>query len=172
MLRSAIQKALATNATFLSAALPRRVVPPLVNRYGVGDGFGLHVDNAIRVAPGSADQIRTDLSATLFLSDPSDYDGGELIITGNFGETGYRLPAGQLLLYPASSLHRVSQVTRGERIASFFWIESLVRSSEQREHLFELDQSVQLLAGERGLDDPVVLRLTNLYHNLVRSWAG
>jgi len=170
--RSAIQKALATNATFLSAALPRRVVPPLVNRYGVGDGFGLHVDNAIRVAPGSADQIRTDLSATLFLSDPSDYDGGELIITGNFGETGYRLPAGQLLLYPASSLHRVSQVTRGERIASFFWIESLVRSSEQREHLFELDQSVQLLAGERGLDDPVVLRLTNLYHNLVRSWAG
>lgn len=170
--RGAVQAALAANALFLSAALPARIVPPLINRYGVGDSFDAHVDNAIRLDPGSGTQIRTDLSATLFLSDPADYDGGELIIAGNFGEVGYRLPAGHMLLYPASSLHRVTPVTRGERIASFFWIESLVRSGEQREQLFELDQSVQALAAEKGLDDPVVLRLTSLYHNLVRSWAG
>lgn len=170
--RAEVQAALGANATFLSAALPARIIPPLFNRYGVGEAFGAHVDNAIRLDPGSGTQIRTDLSATLFLSDPADYDGGELIIAGNFGEVGYRLPAGHMLLYPASSLHRVTPVTRGERMACFFWIQSLVRSGEHREQLFELDQSVQMLAAEKGLDDPVVLRLTSLYHNLVRGWAG
>lgn len=169
--RVEVQRALATNALFLSAALPQRIVPPLFNRYGGGEGFGAHVDNAIRLDRGSGDQIRTDLSATLFLTDPADYDGGELVIEGNFGSASYRLPAGHMLLYPSSSLHRVTPVTRGERISCFLWMQSLVRDGAAREQLFELDQSVQQLATERGGDDPLVLRLTSLYHNLVRRWA-
>ncbi len=170
--RAQVQAALGSNATFLSAALPHRIVPPLFNRYGVGERFDAHVDNAIRVDRTTGEQIRTDLSATLFLSDPDDYDGGELVIVGNFGEVRYKLNAGDLLLYPASSLHHVTPITRGERIASFFWIQSLVRSGEQRERLFDLDQAVQALAARDGATDGVVMRLTNLYHNLVRDWAA
>ena len=169
--RLVVQRALAASPLFLSAALPHRIVPPLFNRYGAGESFGLHVDNAIRVDRGSGEQIRTDLSATLFLTDPADYDGGELEVTGSFGSVSYKLPAGQMLLYPSSSLHRGTPVTRGERVSGFFWMQSLVRDHAARESLFELDQSVQTLTSERGGADPLVLRLTSLYHNLVRQFA-
>lgn len=169
--RVAVQKALARSGLFLSAALPQAIYPPLFNRYGVGEGFGDHVDNAIRVDPGTGMQMRTDLSATLFLTDPEDYDGGELVVHGGFGETSYKLPAGHMLLYPSTSVHHVTDVTRGERISSFFWIESLVRENDARELLFELDQSVQHLTMQRGGDDAEVVRLTQIYHNLIRRWA-
>ena len=167
--RNAVRRALAASQMFLSAALPHAIYPPLFNRYGLGEGFGEHVDNAIRVDPASGVQMRTDLSATLFLSE--DYKGGELIVSGAFGEAPFKLPAGDMLLYPATSLHRVTDVTKGERICAFFWLQSLVRDHEAREALFELDQSVQRLAAERGAVDGEVLRLTNLYHKLVRRWA-
>lgn len=167
-----VQKALAGSALFLSAALPARIYPPLFNRYGVGDGYGSHIDNAIRVDPASGAQMRTDLSATLFLSDPESYDGGDLIIEREFGEVTYKLPAGHLLLYPATSLHSVSPVSKGERISSFFWLQSIVRDGAAREMLFDLDQSVQSLTLDRGGDDGEVLRLTRLYHNLVRRWGA
>jgi PKHD-type hydroxylase len=169
--RAAVQQALARNALFLSAALPHAIYPPLFNRYGAGEGFGSHVDNAIRVDPVTGTQMRTDLSATLFLTDPDDYDGGDLVVQGAFGEASYKLPAGHLLLYPSTSIHHVVDVTRGERISSFFWIESLVRDNEARELLFELDQSIQHLTMQNGGDDPEVVRLTQIYHNLVRRWA-
>lgn len=166
-----VQAALAANALFLSAALPARILPPLFNRYGAGETFGAHVDNAIRIDGATGVRMRTDLSATLFLSEPGEYDGGELTIEGPFGAVPYKLEAGDLLLYPASSLHRVTPVTRGERLASFFWIQSLVRDDAARAMLFDLDQSIQALVPDRGGDDPEVLRLTNVYHNLVRRWA-
>jgi PKHD-type hydroxylase len=165
-----VQEGLARSQLFLSAALPKRIYPPLFNRYGVGEGFGDHVDNAIRLLPDGT-QMRTDLSATLFLNDPEDYDGGELSIESDFGRVAYKLDAGDMLLYPSTSLHHVTEVTRGERIASFMWLESLVRDGGAREALFDLDQSVQALTAERGGDDAQVLRLTRLYHNLVRRWA-
>lgn len=167
--RRIVQRALASSQLFLSAALPRAIYPPLFNRYGPGEGFGDHIDNAIRVDPSSGTQMRTDLSATLFLSE--DYDGGELTIESDFGRVAYKLDAGDMLLYPSSSLHHVSKVTRGERICCFFWIESLVRDGSAREALFDLDQSIQTLTTERGADDAQVLRLTKVYHNLVRRWA-
>lgn len=167
--RAAVQRALAASQIFLSAALPNAIYPPLFNRYGPGEGFGAHVDNAIRVDPGTGAQMRTDLSATLFLSE--DYDGGELTVAGPFGEAAYKLPAGDMLLYPSTSLHHVSEVTRGERICCFFWLQSLVRDHEAREMLFDLDQSVQALTVKHGAEDGEVLRLTNLYHKLVRRWA-
>lgn len=167
--REEVQRALARSQLFLSAALPRRIYPPLFNRYGPGDGFGAHVDNAIRIDPASGEQLRTDLSATLFLSE--DYDGGELVIAGDFGEVSCRPPAGDMVLYPSSSLHSVTQVTRGERIACFFWLESLVRDGAARESLFDLDQSIQALTAKHGGDDSEVLRLTKVYHNLIRQWA-
>ena len=167
--RQRVLGALAGNATFLSAALPYAIYPPLFNRYGVGEAFGAHVDNAIRVDPITARQMRTDLSATLFLSE--DYDGGELTIESGFGRVGYRLTAGDMVLYPSSSLHHVTPVTRGERICCFFWLQSLVRDGAAREALFDLDQSVQTLMAERGGDDAEVLRLTKVYHNLVRMWG-
>jgi PKHD-type hydroxylase len=168
--RQVVQEALTASPLFLSAALPKRIFPPLFNRYGFGEGFGDHIDNAIRLLPDGS-QMRTDLSATLFLNDPADYDGGELSIQSEFGRVAYKLEAGDMLLYPSSSLHHVTEVTRGERIASFFWIESLVRDSGAREVLFDLDQSVQELSSERGGDDVQVLRLTKTYHNLIRRWA-
>ena len=167
--RARVQHALAASQLFLSAALPQAIYPPLFNRYGPGEGFGQHVDNAIRVDPASGRQLRTDLSATLFLSE--DYAGGELTVTGPFGEGAWKLPAGDMLLYPSTSLHRVTEVTRGERICCFFWLQSLVRDHEAREMLFDLDQSVQRLTVERGGGDEVVLRLTKVYHNLVRRWT-
>jgi PKHD-type hydroxylase len=169
--RMTVQRALAKSPLFLSAALPHAIYPPLFSRYSIGDGFGDHVDNAIRVDPATGTQIRTDLSATLFLTDPSDYDGGDLVVSGNFGEVAYKLPAGHMLLYPSTSIHHVSEVTRGERISSFFWIESLVRENEARETLFDLDQSIQHLTIAHGAGDAEVLRLTGIYHNLVRRWA-
>jgi PKHD-type hydroxylase len=168
--RQIVQQALAASSLFLSAALPKRIYPPLFNRYGTGDGFGDHIDNAIRLLPDGT-QMRTDLSATLFLNDPADYDGGELAIDSDFGRVGYKLQPGDLLLYPSTSLHHVTEVTKGERIASFFWIESLVADGGAREILFDLDQSVQALSAERGGDDAQVLRLTKTYHNLIRRWA-
>lgn len=167
--RGQVQQALARCPLFLSAALPRAIYPPLFNRYGRGEGFGDHVDNAIRVDPGTGAQMRTDLSATLFLSE--DYAGGELSIAGQFGRVAYKCAAGDMVLYPSSSLHHVTEVTQGERIACFFWIESLVRDGEAREMLFDLDQSIQALSHERGQTDSEVLRLTKVYHNLVRRWA-
>ncbi len=163
--------ALARSPLFIAAALPLKVFPPLFNRYAGGDAFGLHVDNAIRIQRGSDFRIRSDLSATLFLSDPDSYDGGELVIEEQFGEQRVKLPAGHMVVYPASSLHRVTPVTRGTRVASFFWIQSMVRDDGARRILFELDQSVQDIAGRDGQDDPTTIRLTGVYHNLLRRWA-
>jgi len=167
-----VSRALAANGLFLSAALPATIFPPLFNRYGPGEGFGAHVDNAVRLHGASGTRIRTDLSATLFLTDPDDYDGGDLVIEGNFGTLSYRLPAGHMLLYPSTSLHRVTPVTRGERVSCFLWLQSLVADGAAREMLFDLDQSVQRLGERLGSDDGEVLRLTQLYHNLVRRWAS
>ena len=167
--RRVVLEALAGNATFLSAALPHAIYPPLFNRYGVGESFGAHVDNAIRIDPQTGRQLRTDLSATLALSE--DYDGGELVIEGDFGPMAYKIAAGDMVLYPSTSLHHVKQVTRGERISCFLWLQSLVRDGAARETLFDMDQSVQSLSAEHGGDDPRVLRLTKAYHNLVRMWA-
>ncbi|AXJ95063.1 MULTISPECIES: Fe2+-dependent dioxygenase [unclassified Sphingomonas] len=163
--------ALGRSPLFVAAALPRKVFPPLFNRYADGQDFGLHVDNAIRMKRGTDFRIRADLSATLFLDDPDAYDGGELVIEDQFGPQTVKLPAGHMVLYPASSLHRVTPVTRGARTASFFWIESMVRDDGARRLLFDLDQGVQGAAAAMGQDAPAVLRLTGVYHNLLRRWA-
>lgn len=159
------------NAIFLGAALPHTIFPPLFNRYGTGETFGLHVDNAIRFHSASGARIRTDLSATLFLTPPSEYKGGELLIESNSGNQTYKLAAGSMLLYPSTTLHRVTEVTSGERVSCFMWLQSLVADHAEREMLFDLDRSVQALSAERGKTDREVLRLTQLYHNLVRRWA-
>lgn len=165
-----VRGGLGDNPLFLSAALPARVFPPLFNRYAPGEGFGTHVDNAIRQVPGTSVRVRTDLSATLFLSDPAEYDGGELIIEDTFGSRSVKLPAGHLVLYPATSLHRVQPVGRGVRLASFFWIQSLVNDDVRRTLLFDLDMAIVSLRTRLG-DDPNVVSLTGVYHNLVRQWA-
>jgi PKHD-type hydroxylase len=161
--------ALGRNPAFVSAALPLRVFPPLFNRYDAGMAFDTHVDNAIRFA--GPVRFRTDLSATLFLSDPGEYDGGELIVEDAYGEHAVKLAAGDLVLYPASSLHRVAPVTSGSRWASFFWVQSMVRSDEQRTLLWNLDNAVQALSAKVGQADPEVVSLTGTYHNLLRMWA-
>ncbi len=163
--------ALGRSPLFFAAALPLRVFPPLFNRYAGGQDFGLHVDNAIRIQRGTEFRIRSDLSATLFLEDPDAYDGGELVIEDQFGPQTVKLPAGHLVLYPASSLHRVTPVTRGVRTASFFWLQSMVRDDGERRTLFELDGAVQSVAATQGQGDPAVVRLTGIYHNLLRRWA-
>jgi len=163
--------ALSGAAVFVAAALPLKVYPPLFNRYAGGDTFGAHVDSAVRIRRGSDFRIRSDLSATLFLSDPDSYDGGELVIEDQFGEQRVKLPAGHMVLYPASSVHRVEPVTRGARVASFFWIQSMIRDDGARRILFELDQAVQDVAARLGQGDPAVVRLTGTYHNLLRRWA-
>jgi PKHD-type hydroxylase len=155
---------------FLSAALPRHVFPILFNRYAPGMAFGPHIDNAIRPIPGTPHRIRTDLSATLFLADPDDYDGGELVIQDGDAAHRVKLPAGDMVLYPASTLHHVTAVTRGVRLAAFFWVQSLVRDNEARAILHDMDNAIREL-GARDADDPAVLRLTGCYHNLVRRWA-
>jgi PKHD-type hydroxylase len=162
--------ALERNPRFISAALPMKVFPPLFNRYSGGQSFGVHVDNAIRQIRGTPHRVRTDLSATLFISEPGHYDGGELVVEDTYGPHTVKLPAGHLLLYPASSLHKVQPVTRGVRAASFFWVQSMVRDDAQRTLLFDLDTCIQRLAGENR-DDPSVLQLTGVYHNLLRMWA-
>jgi PKHD-type hydroxylase len=165
-----ILDALQTNALFATAALPLRVFPPLFNRYQIGDSFGTHVDNAIRQIPGTPHRIRTDLSATLFFSEPDDYDGGELVVEDTFGVHQIKLPAGHMILYPASSLHHVRPVTHGVRLASFFWIQSLVRDDAERTLLFDLDIAIQQLRADAP-DLPAEVQLTNVYHNLLRRWA-
>jgi PKHD-type hydroxylase len=165
-----ILRALERNALFTTAALPLRVFPPLFNRYEEGESFGTHIDNAVRQIPGTPQRIRTDLSATLFLNDPADYDGGELVIEDLFGVHRVKLPAGDLILYPASSLHRVTNVTRGARLASFFWIQSMVKDDAERTLLFDLDMAIQQV--NRDLPGHKAgTQLTNVYHNLLRRWA-
>jgi PKHD-type hydroxylase len=164
-----ILSALQQNGLFMSAALPQRVFPPLFNRYEGGEHFNNHVDNAIRSLPMGG-QLRTDLSATLFLSEPEDYDGGELLIDDTYGAHKVKLKAGDLILYPSTSLHRVSPVTRGSRICSFFWIQSLVRDDGQRTLLFDLDLSIQHLRREIGEHQALVAQ-TGVYHNLLRRWS-
>ncbi len=166
-----ILEALGRSPLFIAAALPLKIFPPLFNRYQGGEAFGTHVDNAVRIHRSSEFRVRTDLSATLFLEDPGAYEGGELVVEDNLGVHSARLPAGHLLLYPSSSLHRVEPVTRGARIASFFWIQSMVRDDSARTILFDLDQSIQSVAEEKGQGDPNVVRLTGIYHNLLRRWA-
>ncbi len=162
--------ALARSALFRSAALPLHVFPPLFNRYSGGQSFGSHVDNAVRQVAGTAHQLRTDLSATLFFSAPGEYEGGELVIEDTFGVQSVKLEAGSMILYPASSLHHVRPVTRGARVSSFFWIQSMVRDDGERTLLFDLDLAIQRLAGDRP-DHPSALQLTGVYHNLLRRWA-
>jgi PKHD-type hydroxylase len=162
--------ALESNALFVSAALPSRVFPPLFNRYEVGDGFGAHVDNAIRQGIDAEARIRTDLSCTLFFSDPEEYDGGELSIEDTYGSHRVKLPAGDMVLYPSTSLHAVTPVTRGARIASFFWLQSMVRDDGQRTLLFDLDRSIQSVNADHPGHASVV-PLTGVYHNLLRRWA-
>ena len=162
--------ALERNALFISAVLPNRVYPPLFNRYEPGMSFGAHVDNAVRMMPGGAAKIRTDVSATLFLSEPEEYDGGELLIEDSYGPQSVKLRAGDMVVYPADSLHRVVPVTRGARVACFFWVQSLVRDDKQRALLFEMDRAVQRLQ-VGGADASACLSLTNCYHNLLRQWS-
>lgn len=171
-LRALVLDALARSATFFSAALPRRIYPPLFNRYSGGQSFGMHVDNAVRYdrSRGGAEPVRTDLSATLFLSDPDDYDGGELVIEDTFGTHAVKLPAGHLVLYPGTSLHRVTPVTRGARVASFFWIQSMVRDDAQRRLMFELDVATRTLTRDAP-GNPALVQLTGVYHNLLRQWT-
>ncbi|RYY28373.1 MAG: Fe2+-dependent dioxygenase [Sphingomonadales bacterium] len=168
---SIILDALGRSGLFVAAALPLKVFPPLFNRYAGGQEFGTHVDNAIRIQRGSDFRIRSDLSMTVFLEDADAYDGGELVIEGSFGEQSVKLPAGHAVLYPSSSLHRVQAVTRGMRVASFFWIQSMVRDDSARRILFEMDQGVQGAAATMGQDDASVIALTGVYHNLLRRWA-
>ena len=164
--------ALARNSTFFAAALPKRIYPPLFNRYAGGQSFDWHVDNAVRYdrSRGSVDPVRTDLSATLFLADPGDYDGGDLEIEDTYGTQRVKLPAGHMVLYPGTSLHRVLPVTRGARVASFFWMQSMVRDDARRRMLFELDVSIRQLTAELH-DHDALVRLTGAYHNLLRQWA-
>lgn len=168
-----IISALTANPRFISAAIPMQIFPPLFNRYVAADGhrFGVHVDNAVRGDRLTGMRIRTDLSVTLFLSEPEDYDGGELVVEDNYGSHEVKLPAGDLVLYPASSLHLVTPVTRGQRVASFFWLQSMVRDAHARSMIFDLDTAIQSLVERLGRDDPETVKLTGIYHNLIRYWA-
>lgn len=162
--------ALERNPLFISAALPNRIYPPMFNRYEGGMHFGDHVDGSIRLLPGTGDKIRTDLSATLFLAPPESYDGGELLIEDTYGTHAVKLSAGDMILYPASSLHRVNPVTRGARLACFFWIQSMVRDDSQRTMLFDLDNAIQQLTATNA-DGASRVKLTGIYHNLLRMWS-
>ncbi len=165
-----IEQALAASALYFSAALPARTMAPLFNRYADNETYGLHVDGAARLLPGTRQWMRTDVSSTLFLSDPGDYDGGELVVVDTYGTHEVKLPAGDLILYPATSLHRVEPVTRGERVCSFFWAQSMVRDDARRAMLFEMDQTIQRLRARLGETEETVA-LTGQYHNLLRMWA-
>jgi len=169
--RALVMEALSRSALFFTAALPRTIYPPLFNRYGgTANAFGNHVDNAVRTIAATGARVRTDLSATLFLSSPEEYDGGELVIEDTFGTKTVKLPAGHMILYPSSSVHRVEAVTRGVRLASFFWIQSMVREAEHRRLLFEMDMAILSLRTDFGEIAPAV-SLTACYHNLLRMWA-
>lgn len=170
-LGEAVLDALGRAPDFVSAALPLKTFPPLFNRYAGGDAFGAHIDNAIRPVRGTAVRVRTDLSCTLFLSEPDDYDGGELVIEGAFGAQAVKLGAGDLVLYPGTSLHQVTPVTRGARVAAFFWVQSMVRDDTERTLLFDLDQAIRAHVAGHGAGHPLSVRLTGVYHNLVRRFA-
>jgi PKHD-type hydroxylase len=165
-----ILQKLVKNPLFFAAALPVRYMPPLFNRYEGGEHYGFHIDGSVRAIPGSGLHLRTDLSATLFLCDPEDYDGGELIVSDTYGEHEVKLPAGDMILYPSSSLHKVEPVTRGARVCSFFWVQSMVADDGKRSMLFELDKNIQSLRAKLG-DTEEVVGLTGHYHNLLRQWA-
>jgi PKHD-type hydroxylase len=169
-LGEAIVAALERNPLFISAALPAKIFPPLFNRYTGGQSFGVHVDNAIRQVRNSPQRVRTDISATLFLSAPEEYDGGELVIDDTYGPHAVKLPAGHMILYPATSLHRVLPVTRGARVASFFWIQSMVRDDSKRTTLFDLDLAIQRISADVP-NHPALVQLTGVYHNLLRQWS-
>jgi PKHD-type hydroxylase len=166
-----VVRALERNAMFMSATLARHVYPPLFNKYETGMNFGTHIDNAIRQVPGTPLRIRTDISATLFLNGPEEYDGGELLVEDTYGAHAVKLGAGDLILYPATSLHRVAPVTRGARLASFFWVQSLVPDDSERQILFDMDRSIGELGAAQSPDSATILRLTGAYHNLVRKWT-
>ncbi len=170
-LQALVLQALQRDPLFFSAALPKHILPPLFNRYGgEHNAYGPHIDGAVLKVPTTGDWLRTDLSCTLFLSDPADYEGGELLVQDTYGSRGVKLAAGDAVLYPGTSVHQVTPVTRGERLASFFWIESLVRSDEQRRILFDLDMNLLKLRQQHG-ETPETTALTGVYHNLLRQWA-
>jgi PKHD-type hydroxylase len=165
-----IVDALNRSPVFVSAALPKKIFPPLFNRYQGGQSFGNHIDNSVRRVPATGEYVRTDLSVTLFLSDPDEYDGGELVIEDTYGTQSVKLPAGDAVLYPSTSLHHVRPVTRGARVSSFFWLQSMVRSDAQRSLLLTLDVAIQRLATDVP-DHPSAVDLTGVYHNLLRQWV-
>jgi PKHD-type hydroxylase len=168
--RQLVLTALGRNALFFSAALPKKIYPPLFNQYQAGMDFGSHVDNAVRTHASSGMHVRTDISCTLFVADPDSYDGGELVVEDTYGQQMVKLPAGDMLLYPGTSLHHVRPVTRGVRLASFFWVQSMIRDDTQRTLLFDMDAAIVTLRQQLG-DTAPVIRLTGNYHNLVRMWA-
>lgn len=171
-LQGIVLGALDRSAIFFSATLPKRILPPMFNRYGgAANTYGNHVDQAVRAMPGGTQRLRSDVSCTLFLAEPHEYDGGELVVEHSFGTERLRLPAGHGVLYPASSVHRVEPVTRGHRLASFFWVESMVRGDERRRMLFDMDQHLMRLRTEVGEADPAIVGLTGTYHNLLRMWC-
>nr|WP_217484775.1 Fe2+-dependent dioxygenase [Acinetobacter seifertii] len=170
-LSNIILEALGTHPLFLSAAIPLDIIPPLFNRYENQESFGFHVDNSIRRIRGTNERLRTDLSCTLFLSEPEEYEGGDLVVEDTYGYHEVKLPAGDMILYPSTSLHEVTAITSGCRIASFFWVQSMVRDDAERHMLFNLDQTVQNLRMQLGDNHSEVIKLTNLYHNLMRKWA-
>jgi len=169
-LGEAILQRLGTHPLFIAATLPRRILPPRFNRYEGGGTYGTHVDNALVALPGTGEYLRTDISCTLFLSAPEDYDGGELVVQDSYGDHAAKLPAGDMVVYPGTSHHRVNPVTRGARLASFFWVESLVGPEAQRRTLFELDSAIQQLTADHP-GHASVAQLTGLYHNLLRQWS-
>lgn len=169
--REIILKALNRNGLFFSAALPKKIYPPLFNQYSVGMDFGAHIDNAVRTHALSGLHVRTDISCTLFIASPDEYEGGELVVEDTYGQHMVKLPAGDMVLYPGTSLHHVCPVTQGARFACFFWTQSMVRSDAQRTMLFDMDASIVSLREKVGDNDPAVVRLTGQYHNLVRMWA-
>jgi PKHD-type hydroxylase len=165
-----VLRALHSNPLFMSAALPLHILPPMFNRYSGGQTFGTHVDGSIRIIPGSGHRIRTDVSATLFFADPEEYEGGELVVEDTYGSKSVKLPAGHMILYPATSLHHVTPVKRGTRLCSFFWIQSMIRDDGRRSLLFDMDVAIQRLGSENATH-PSVVSLTGVYHNLLRQWA-
>lgn len=173
LLQQIVMAALNRHQMFFSAALPKRVLPPMFNRYsGQSNSFGNHIDNAVRFVPGSqGERVRTDISCTLFLAEPDEYDGGELVVEDSYGAQRVKLAAGDMVLYSGTSVHRVEPVTRGTRLASFFWVESMVRSDEQRRLLYDMDQHLMHLRETVGETEPAVIGLTGTYHNLLRLWA-
>jgi PKHD-type hydroxylase len=168
-----IIQGLTANPKFVSAAVPLQIFPPLFNRYAAASNhhFGIHVDNAVRGDPLTGLRIRTDLSVTLFLSEPDEYDGGELVVEDTYGSHEIKLPAGDCVLYPSTSLHMVTPVTRGARVASFFWLQSMIRDAHARSMIYDLDGAIQALVERLGRDDPETVKLTGIYHNLIRYWA-